>query len=188
MLAEEVLMVNDGSLLLKLMGSLLEGKGYHISLTDSPEEALVLLSTRNIVLVVMKLNGQQTDRLAVAHMVRELNGGTQLIILGESTHLPVEIFELEADDYILMPCRASEIWRRLLSSLKTATSQPIRTPKNPLKHPVNPRPYPNSRYGFHGLCTLFNLINPGMKIPGHKKTEKKAARWRPFAKHPPKAG
>jgi DNA-binding NtrC family response regulator len=123
MLTEEILMVNDGSLLLQIMGGLLESKGYHINLTYSPEEALVLLSTRHVMLVVMKLDAQQTDRLAVMHMVKELNGGAKLIIIGESTYLPAEIFEIEADDYILLPCQAAEIWRRLLSSLKTAKSE-----------------------------------------------------------------
>ena len=44
MLAEEILMVNDGSLLLKMMGALLENQGFRINLTDSPEEALEWLA------------------------------------------------------------------------------------------------------------------------------------------------
>jgi len=54
MLAEEILLVNDGSVLLKMIGGLLESKGYALHLTDSPEEAQELLSSRNIMLVVMK--------------------------------------------------------------------------------------------------------------------------------------
>ncbi len=65
MVPEEILIVNDGSLLLKMMAGLLENRGYQLSVTDSPEEGLVLLSSRNIILVVVKLNGQQTDRLAL---------------------------------------------------------------------------------------------------------------------------
>jgi len=164
MLTEEVLLVNDGSLLLKMMGGLLENKGYHISLTDSPEDALALLSTRNIVLVVMKLNGQQADRLAVTHMVKELNGGTKLIIMGESAHLPAEIFEVEADDYILLPCRSSAIWRRLLSSLKTAApSQPASPQKDPV-HPLNRRALNNLGLMFHDVRKHLTSITEGLKI------------------------
>ncbi|MEJ2091087.1 MAG: hybrid sensor histidine kinase/response regulator [Syntrophobacterales bacterium] len=151
MLTEEILIVNDGSLLLKMMGGLLENKGYHISLTESPEDALALLSTRHIVLVVIKLNGQQTDRMAVTHMVKELNGGTKLIIMGESAHLPAASFEVEADDYILLPCRSSEIWRRLVSILETvAPSQPA-IPQKDLVHPLNRRVLNNLGLMFHDV-------------------------------------
>jgi CheY-like chemotaxis protein len=169
MLAEEILMVNDGSLLLKMMGGLLENKGYHISLTDSPEEALVLLSTRNIVLVVIKLNGQQTDRLAVTHMVRELNGGTKLILLGESAHLPAEIFEMDADDYILLPCRSSEVWRRLVSSLESgAPTQPARSPGRDLVHPLNRRVLNNLGLMFHDVRGHLTSISEGLKLLDRK--------------------
>uniref|UniRef100_A0A7C3Z9Z0 Response regulator n=1 Tax=Desulfobacca acetoxidans TaxID=60893 RepID=A0A7C3Z9Z0_9BACT len=119
MLAEEILVINDGSLLLKMMSVLLQNKGYHLSLTDSPEEALVLLSTRHIVLVVLKLNGHQADRLAVLHMVKELSRDSRLIVMGEAMQLPAEIFEVEADDYILLPCRIAEVWRRLTRCLES---------------------------------------------------------------------
>ena len=188
MLAEEILMVNDGSLLLKLMGGLLESRGYHISLTDSPEEALILLSTRNIVLVVMKLNGQETDRLAVAHMVKELNGGTKLVILGESTHLPAEIFEEEADDYILLPCRAAEIWRRLQNALKTVPSRPVRSPELRLVNTVPPRPVNGWRRIFPNLNSLYQFISKDLKKSPRRKKENQRTKWRPFSKTPSKAG
>ena len=164
MLAEEILIVNDGSLLLKMMGSLLENKGYHLNLTDSPEEALALLNTRQVRLVVMKLNGQQTDRLAVMHMAKELNGGAKLIIMGEVEHLPADIFEVGADDYILLPCRAAEIWRRVFSSLETASSKPISTREDGLAHPVNRRVLNNLGLMFHDLRRHLTSISEGLKI------------------------
>ncbi len=181
MLAEEILIVNDGSLLLKMMGGLLEGKGYHINLTDSPEEALVLLSTRHIVLVVMKLNDRQTDRLAVAHLVKDFNDGTKLIILGESTHLPAEIFEIEADDYLLLPCRAAEIWRRLLSSLEVAPSGG-RSPELRLVTPVNSRPSNNSTHLFSDLRDLFSFLSPDAPSSARRKKADQRAHWRLFGK------
>ena len=169
MLTEEILIVNDGSLLLKMMGNLLESKGYQVSLTDSPEEALMWLSTRNIVLAVMKLNGRQDDRLAVMHMVKELNDGTRLVVMGESTHLPAEIFETDADDYILLPCRAAEVWRRLLSSLETAPAAQPAPPQAPevedeMVHPVNRRIFSNLGLMFHELRSHLNSITTGMEV------------------------
>lgn len=175
MLAEEILIVNDGSLLLKMMGGLLQNKGYQISLTDSPEEALMWLSTRHIVLVVMKLNGQPNDRLAVTHMVKELNGGAKLIILGEAAHLPAEIFEVGADDYVLLPCRAAELWRRLLSSLEAEPSTAGPIPAAPLPergddqvHPINRRLLNNLGLMFHDVRGHLTSIDESLKILGHK--------------------
>jgi CheY-like chemotaxis protein len=164
MIPEEILIVNDGSLLLKLMGGLLEHKGYHLSLTDSPEEALVRLSSRNIVLVVMKLNGRQNDRLAVMHMVKELNGGTKLIVLGDQAHLPVEIFEIEADDYVILPCRVAEIWRRLARCLEEPVTVPGIPQSDGLMHPVNQRVFHNLGLMFHDMRGLLSSVNEGMKL------------------------
>lgn len=163
MLAEEILLVNDGSPLLKMIGGLLENKGYLLSLTDSSEDALELLSSRNISLVVMKLNGRQNDRLALAHMVKELNGGAKLIVLGEARRLPAEIFEIDAADYILLPCRAADIWRRIFSALKgqSAPSAEIQEISQP--HPVNRRVMNNLGLMFHDLRGLLTSIDEGLK-------------------------
>jgi two-component system sensor histidine kinase/response regulator len=164
MIPEEILIVNDGSLLLKMIGGLLEHKGYHLSLTDSPEEALVRLSSRNIVLVVMKLNGRQPDRLAVLHMVKELNGGTKLIVVGDQDRLPAEIFEIDADDYVILPCRVAEIWRRLARCLEAPVTLPGVPREDGLIHPVNQRVFHNLGLMFHDMRGLLTSVNEGMKI------------------------
>jgi signal transduction histidine kinase len=164
MIPEEILIVNDGSLLLKMIGGLLEHKGYHLSLTDSPEEALARLSSRNIVLVVMKLNGRQADRLAVLHMVKELSGGTKLVVVGDQAHLPVEIFEIDADDYIILPCRVAEIWRRLARCLEEPATLPGANREDGLMHPVNQRVFHNLGLMLHDMRGLLTSVNEGMKL------------------------
>lgn len=184
MLAEEILMVNDGSLLLKLMGGLLESKGYHVNLTDSPDDALVLLSTRHIVLVVMKLNSRQADRVAISHMIKELNGLTRLIIVGESTHLPVEIFEIEAEDYILLPCRAAEIRRRLLAPLETAPSHPVRSPEDSPASRLDRRSLDQQGPISPNRVGRLNFIKGDSKTPPGRKTKAQTEPWKPFAQKP----
>jgi signal transduction histidine kinase len=165
MLAEEILLVNDGSVLLKMIGGLLESKGYPLHLTDSPEKALELLSSRNIKLVVMKMNGSHTNRLAVGHMVKELNGGAKLIIMGEASHLPADIFEMEADDYVLLPCRFAEIWRRLGAALQAEPPprQTVEPLEEDLPHPVNRRVLYNLGIMFHDLRGLITSVDEGLK-------------------------
>lgn len=164
MLAEEILVVNDGSLLLQMVGGLLQNKGYLLNLTDSPEEALVLLSTRQIVLVVLKLDGRQTDRLAVMHQVKERKDDTRLAIVGESSQLPPEIFEIEADDYILLPCRLADIWRRLSRSLGSRGPQTPVFQEDARMHPVNYRVFHNLGLMFHDMRGLLTSVNEGMKL------------------------
>ncbi len=161
--AEEILLVNDGSLLLKMLGGLLEKKGYLLNLTDSSEEALELLSSRHIKLVVMKVNGRQTDRLALAHMVKELHDGARLIIMGEARRLPADIFEIDAADYILLPCRIADIWRRLASSLKSSPSPAAASGENGPPHPVNRRVFQNLGLMFHDLRSLLTSVDEGLK-------------------------
>ena len=50
--------------------------------------------------------------------MKNLNPEARLIILGEDARLPVEAFQLAVDDYILLPCRPVEVWRRITSCLK----------------------------------------------------------------------
>lgn len=124
MLTEEILVVNDGSLLLPVMSCLLEAKGYRLSLTDSSEEAFVRLNTRNIKMVIVKMNGKQMDRLMLMHMVKNLSDDNKLIILAEAATPPAAIFEIEADDYILLPRRMAGIWRRISLHLEPSPRQP----------------------------------------------------------------
>jgi signal transduction histidine kinase len=163
MIPEEILIVNDGSLLLKMVGGLLENKGYQLSLTDSPEEALAKLSTRNIVLAVIKLDGHQADRLAVLHMVKELNAGAGLVIVGDKVGLPAEVFEVDADDYVLLPCRIAEIWRRLTLCLESTSCRPEPVREDTRMHPVNQRVFQNLGLMFHDVRGLLTAINEGMK-------------------------
>ena len=163
MIPEEILIVNDGSLLLKMVGGLLENKGYLLSLTDSPEEALAKLSTRNIVLAVIKLDGHQTDRLAVLHMVKELSAETRLVIVGDKVGLPAEVFEVDADDYVLLPCRIAEVWRRLTLCLESGSCHPQVKKEDGQMHPVNQRVFQNIGLMFHDVRGLLTAINEGMK-------------------------
>ncbi len=163
MLPEEILLVNDGSPLLKTIRGLLENKGYLPSLTDSSDAALELLSSRNIMLVVMKINGRQDDRLALAHKLKEFHSRAGLVIMGEARRLPAEIFEIDATDYILLPCRVADIWRRLLLALKGESAPAAEVQEISQPHPVNRRVLNNLGLMFHDLRGLLTSIDEGLK-------------------------
>jgi len=115
---EDILIVNDGSPFLKTIGLLLADKGYRTCVTDSPLEAVEELTRKYFRLVIVKLSGKTADNPALLNAVQDLNPEARLIILGEDARLPLEAFKLAVDDYILLPCRPVEVWRRITSCLK----------------------------------------------------------------------
>jgi hypothetical protein len=61
--------------------------------------------------VLLKMvNGRQTDRQTLMNMVKDLDAGTRLIIVGDQARLPGKDFEAEADDYMILPGRVTEVW------------------------------------------------------------------------------
>ncbi len=115
---EDILIVNDGSPFLKTIGRILASKGHRTCVTDSSLEALAELTKKYFRLVIVKLPGKTADSPALLNAVKDLNPEARLIILGEEERLPVEAFQLAVDDYILLPCRPVEVWRRITSCLK----------------------------------------------------------------------
>ena len=115
---EDILIVNDGSPFLKTIGLLLADKGHRTCVTDSPLEALAELTRKYFRLVIVKLPGKTADSPALLKAVQDLNPEARLIILGEDARLPLEAFKLAVDDYILLPCRPVEVWRRITGCLK----------------------------------------------------------------------
>jgi signal transduction histidine kinase len=115
---EDILIVNDGSPFLKTIGLILADKGHRTCVTNSPSEALGELARKYFRLVIVKLQGKAAAAPALLMAVKDLNPKARLIILGNDAHLPVEVFQLAVDDYILLPCRPVEVWRRITGCLK----------------------------------------------------------------------
>jgi signal transduction histidine kinase len=115
---EDILIVNDGSPLLKTIGMILAQKGHRTCVIDSPLEALAELARKYFRLVIIKLQGKNADAPALLDAVQDLNPEARIIILGEDARLPVEAFQPAVDDYILLPCRPVEVWRRITDCLK----------------------------------------------------------------------
>jgi DNA-binding response OmpR family regulator len=122
MLPDEILLINDGSFLLRMMTKRLEEKGYRTWMTNLPERALELLSTQDFDLVVLKLSEKDVDRLAILPMVKELSPEAKLVIVSDAEFLPLEVFETDFDDYISVPCSPNKLWRRLAVFLDEPTS------------------------------------------------------------------
>ena len=115
---EDILIVNDGSPFLKTIGLILADKGHRTCVTNSPSEALGELARKYFRLVIVRLQGKAAGSPALLKAVKDLNPKARLIILGEEARLPVEAFQIAVEDYILLPCRPVEVWRRITGCLK----------------------------------------------------------------------
>ncbi|MFZ2088530.1 MAG: ATP-binding protein [Desulfobaccales bacterium] len=114
----DILIFNDGSTFLKTIGLILADKGHRTCVTDSPLEAIEELTRTSFRLVILKLQGKTAGYPALLNAVQDLHPEARLIILGEDARFPGEAFHLEVDDYILLPCRPVEVWRRITGCLK----------------------------------------------------------------------
>ncbi len=135
MVQNEILLINDGSFLLRMMGRRLESKGYPTWVSEDPEQALEILSNYDFDLVVIKLSEEDAERLAVLQMIKDLCPDTKLVIISDSEFLPIEVFEADFDDYISVPCSPNKLWRRLAIFLEEHVDQQ----KNLFLHPANYR-------------------------------------------------
>jgi PleD family two-component response regulator len=135
MLPNEILLINDGSFLLRMMGRRLESKGYPTWVADDPEQALEILSNYDFDLVVVKVSEEDAERLAVLQMIKDLCPGAKLVIISDSEFLPIEVFEADFDDYISVPCSPNKLWRRLAIFLEEQVDQQ----QNLFLHPANYR-------------------------------------------------
>ena len=135
MVQNEILLINDGSFLLRMIGRRLESKGYPTWITDDPEKALEILSNFDFDLVVIKLSEEDVERLAALQMIKELSPDTKLVIISDSDFLPIEVFEADFDDYLSVPCSPNKLWRRLALFLE----EPVDQQKNLFLHPANYR-------------------------------------------------
>jgi DNA-binding response OmpR family regulator len=159
-----ILLINDRSVLLCTIAKLLESKGFKARLTDTTEEALERLSAGFFHLVILKLHRGQIDRLALLHMIKELCPGAKLIIMTDQTPLPLDAYEVEVDDCIIMPCRSSDLWRRIFRCLNGTTDKPIPSPSEKGSNTISRQNYHKLGLMFHDIRGSMVSITAGMKL------------------------
>ena len=134
---EDILVLNDGSPLLTLIGVLLKAQGHEVILTDQPKVALKICASHPLGLIVAKLNGDQIDRLEVLRMVKNLNPKVTIVVLSDGYGFPVSAYKMVADDYIHLPCRAAGLWSRIARLATEIRSAPQTTPAPGRLLPIN---------------------------------------------------
>jgi len=138
----EILLLGDGSHLFRTMAWVLEYKGYAVKTAISPEAALEALVKRNYDLVIAKLSMSEMDGVEVLKRAKRLNPEVKIMLVSGNHELtfPPEAYQIEVDDYLLMPISPTEMWRRVsqcLESLEIVDLVPLQVNQAPSGAAVN---------------------------------------------------
>jgi signal transduction histidine kinase len=127
----DILLIGDGTNLLKTIGWVLEYNGFAVKVTASPEAALEALVKKNYDLVMAKLTATDMEGLDILKRARRLNPEVKLMVVSGNGDVifPLEAYQVEVDDYLLMPVSPAELWRRVSRCLEDRAVmdlQPVR--------------------------------------------------------------
>ena len=127
----DILLIGDGTNLLKTIGWVLDYKGFAVKVTASPEAALEAMVKKNYDLVIAKLSTDDRESLDILKRAKRLNPEVKIMVVSgnNAAIFPLEAYELEIDDYLLMPVSPTELWRRVshcLEDREVVDLQPVR--------------------------------------------------------------
>jgi two-component system sensor histidine kinase/response regulator len=116
----DILLIGDGTNLLKTIGWVLDYKGFAVKVTASPEAALEALVKKNYDLVMARLTTDDLESLDILKRARRLNPEVKIMVVSgkNAAIFPLEAYEIEVDDYLLMPVSPPELWRRVSHCLE----------------------------------------------------------------------
>jgi DNA-binding response OmpR family regulator len=117
-----ILAVDKDLLQLELLSFLLKSEGHKVHVTAEPDQALGLLQSQLIDLVVVEIALQRHDGIRVCQQMRQLNPYTPLMILSErqDEEQIVRALLMAADDYVLKPFSPRQFLARVHALLRRA--------------------------------------------------------------------
>ena len=123
MAKSEILLLGDGFQPFRTIAWVLEYKDFSIKAVRSPEAALEALVKKNYDLIIASLARDGKDNLTVLRQVKKINPLTKIILITNKLDLvfPLEAYEIDVDDYIIMPISIGEFWCRVETCLKGLT-------------------------------------------------------------------
>lgn len=116
----DILLIGDGTDLLKTIGWILDYKGFAVKVTGTPAAALEALVKKNYDLVIAKLTADDRESLDILQQARRISPEVKAMVVSghDDVIFPPEAYELEVDDYLLMPVSPMELWRRVSRCLE----------------------------------------------------------------------
>ena len=115
-----ILLVDDDPIITAGTGSDLEEKGYAVTTAESGEKAIELLNTSFFDLVITDLVMTPINGMEVLKKSKEIHPETMVIILTGYGNMnsAIDALRMDADDYLLKPCEAEEMYFRVSGCLE----------------------------------------------------------------------
>lgn len=115
----KILIVDDEPRYLRLLSFNLESEGYEIITTDNGEEAIQIISTSNLDLVILDIVMPHLDGISTCERIRRFSNIPIIIISARSEEInKVQALNTGADDYISKPYSATEVIARVRAVLR----------------------------------------------------------------------
>jgi DNA-binding NarL/FixJ family response regulator len=116
----DILLIGDGTHLLRTIGWVLDYKGFAVKVTANPEDALEALVKKNYDLVIAKVSTDDMESLDILSRAKRLNPEVKLMVVSGNNDaiFPLEAYQVDVDDYLLMPVSPGELWRRVSHCLE----------------------------------------------------------------------
>ena len=132
MVKHDILLIGDGTNLLETIGWVLDYKGFVVRVAASPEAALEALVKKNYDLIIAKLTNADRESVDILKRAKRLNPEVKIMVVSGNNEaiFPLEAFQVEVDDYLLMPVSPAELWRRVsgcLEDREVVDLQPIKS-------------------------------------------------------------
>jgi DNA-binding response OmpR family regulator len=116
-----ILVVDDEEYTRELLKRILEEANYRVIAVSSGEEAINILSSSTVSLVLLDIKMPGIDGYQTLERIREKSGIPVIMVtgIGEITSLRTSL-NLGADDYIKKPFRSNELLARIEAKLRRA--------------------------------------------------------------------
>jgi DNA-binding response OmpR family regulator len=162
----EVLLIADGSPGMEMIGLFLQAQGCQVFLAPDGETATEEVGNYYFDLIIIRPTREKLDGLAVLKKVRKINSPTKVMVLGGDPEVtfPLETFEIEADDYLKVPCRASEFYRRVGRCLGREMVPPVKAELTSNASEANQRVLNSLRIFCHDVWISLGSMGASLKL------------------------
>ena len=111
---KEILIVDEQFPMLVDIQRILQDWGYLVTLAPNARSALEELPGHRFDLLLVSLNGYEEDKLNLLRWARRSSAQPKLMVVGYAkVTLPMDVFRIKVDDYILPPFTAQELSTRV---------------------------------------------------------------------------
>jgi len=163
----DILLIGDGTDLLRTISWVLEYKGFAVKGTASLEAALEALVRKNYDLVLAKLTPDDLEGLDILKRAKRLNPAVKVMVISSNNDaaFPLEAYELDVDDYLLMPVSPTELWRRVRHCLEGRVVVELQAVQGaPVGSGDGPRGEPQMMLMLHDIRESLVSIAASMKL------------------------